>query len=273
MKLIDPGLRPSSGLRRAGSGDRLGGGAAGAARPRNDRVVPDLSAGVDPLDCLVRPPLVVWRYADPQDGYAWRSRRPSRRSRETSGGSRTLRPRAGASSHGGCGRTLRSCSADLGVLSDLKHEDQDFCIRATRDLELLLQGSRGSTTEFAAAAPSGRDTGTPAPSPHRLAPNGHVFVRRSYPWIARWNDTIQPLNLPARHQSVAARLFRLRSGGITSPVVFAHAQSDRSANSQSTRVRRPYAARGLGGTAFRYQLTAAGLLSSPSWRESASSCS
>ncbi|MFC9629942.1 hypothetical protein ACFTY8_11710 [Streptomyces mirabilis] len=98
-----------------------------------------ISAGVDPLDSLVRPPLVVWRYADPQDwvrlaipptvetfegNVGWLA--------DVSAKNWYFEPRRVRD------ELSRAAPGYPGVLSDLKRGDQDFCIRATQDLELLL---------------------------------------------------------------------------------------------------------------------------------------
>jgi hypothetical protein len=96
-----------------------------------------ISAGVDPLDSLVRPPWVVWRYADPQD----RVRLAIPPAVETFEGNVEWVADVSAKNWYFEPRRVRdelSGPGYPGVLSDLKHGDQDFCIRATQDLELLL---------------------------------------------------------------------------------------------------------------------------------------
>ncbi|MCX5092443.1 hypothetical protein OOK36_26905 [Streptomyces sp. NBC_00365] len=98
-----------------------------------------ISAGVDPLDSLVRPPWVVWRYADPQD----RVRLAIPPAVETFEGNVEWVADVSAENWYLEPRRVRdelsgAAPGYPGVLSDLKHGDQDFCIRATQDLELLL---------------------------------------------------------------------------------------------------------------------------------------
>ncbi|MEV1245957.1 hypothetical protein ACIBO2_45925 [Nonomuraea sp. NPDC050022] len=98
-----------------------------------------ISIGRDPLDSLVRVPMISWRYADRRDflrerillavgsftgNVEWRA--------ELSGKNWVLLPER-------LDREFKRAPAGYtGVLSDLKHSDQTFCLRATEDLEILL---------------------------------------------------------------------------------------------------------------------------------------
>ncbi|WP_089104666.1 hypothetical protein [Streptomyces hyaluromycini] len=102
-----------------------------------------MSVGRDPLDALVRPPMIAWRYVDPQDQVRDDLQRivaafegdvewvvdfsarnwvimPQRLSREFA----------------------QAAEGYVGVLTDLKCADQEFCIRATADLGALLERIR-----------------------------------------------------------------------------------------------------------------------------------
>ena len=98
-----------------------------------------VSVGIDPLDSLVRPPLVSWRYVEPgarmgeqiasmvgsfRGNFAWVM--------NLSGRNWAIMP-----------KRLQEEFADAavgyaGVLSDIKSSDQDFCIRANYDLRDLM---------------------------------------------------------------------------------------------------------------------------------------
>ncbi|MFD9007427.1 hypothetical protein ACFV0T_42005 [Streptomyces sp. NPDC059582] len=97
-----------------------------------------VSAGPDPLDSLVRPPMIAWRYvnAEPGLGAGITSVVESFQGNvewvvDLSGKNWVIMP-----------RRLRDAFAaasegDTGVLADLKKSDQEFCVRATADLGVL----------------------------------------------------------------------------------------------------------------------------------------
>ncbi|GGN01608.1 hypothetical protein [Streptomyces fuscichromogenes] len=99
-----------------------------------------ISVGRDPLDSLVRPPMVVWRYRDPHD----RVRAQFQRISAQFDGAVEWTVDLSAKNWVIMTRRLKQEFAQAapgytGVLSDLKNADQDFCIRATADLGSLLE--------------------------------------------------------------------------------------------------------------------------------------
>lgn len=102
-----------------------------------------LSVGVDPLDSLVRPPLIVWRYADPQD---WVRLAIPPTVGAFEGNVEWVADVSAKNWYFALRRVRdelsRAAPGYPGVLSDIRHGDQDFCIRATEDLEILLVSTR-----------------------------------------------------------------------------------------------------------------------------------
>jgi hypothetical protein len=103
-----------------------------------------ISVGRDPQDSLARPPMVVWRYVEHGAGtgesiasVVGSFRGDVEWVMDLSGRNWVIMPRRLQQEFAG------AAPGYVGVLSDMKAADQDFCLRANSDLGALLDRLKG----------------------------------------------------------------------------------------------------------------------------------